>query len=80
MADVILDARGLSCPLPVLKARKALRELAPGATLKVLSTDPACVAEFQIFCRTAGHELLETNQAGDSFSFVIKRGRGLDQL
>jgi tRNA 2-thiouridine synthesizing protein A len=80
MADVILDARGLSCPLPVLKAHKILRELAPGSTLEVLSTDPACVAEFKTFCLTAGHELLEVGQAGDSFSFVIKRGRGLDQL
>jgi tRNA 2-thiouridine synthesizing protein A len=74
MADVIIDARGLSCPLPVLKARKALRDLPPGATVEVLSTDPGGVEDFPSFCDAAGHELLETTQVDDAFRFVIKKG------
>ncbi len=76
MADVILDAKGLSCPLPILKARKALRSLAAGATLEVLSTDPSSVEDFPTFCRSAGHELLATRRVDDTFSFVIKKRSG----
>ena len=76
MADVILDARGLSCPLPVLKARKALRALPAEATIEVLSTDPGSVEDFPIFCQSAGHELLEVRQVDDAFCFVIKKGSG----
>jgi tRNA 2-thiouridine synthesizing protein A len=76
MADVILDARGLSCPLPVLKARKALRALPAGATIEVLSTDPGSLEDFPVFCQSAGHELLEVRQVDDAFCFVIKKGSG----
>jgi tRNA 2-thiouridine synthesizing protein A len=76
MADVILDARGLSCPLPILKARRALRDLQPGATLEVLSTDPGSIRDFPAFCRSAGHDLLESSEADDAFCFVIRRGTG----
>jgi tRNA 2-thiouridine synthesizing protein A len=75
MAEKILDVAGLSCPLPVLKARKALREMAPGQTLEVLATDPAALDDFPDFCRTAGHELLDSSTIkGDIYRFVIKRG------
>lgn len=76
MADVILDAKGLSCPLPVLKARKALRDLAAGATIEVQSTDPASLEDFPVFCQSAGHELLESKQVDDAFCFIIKKGSG----
>ena len=76
MADVILDARGLSCPLPVLKARKALRALPAAATVEVLSTDPGSLEDFPIFCQSAGHELLEVRRVDDAFCFVIKKGSG----
>jgi tRNA 2-thiouridine synthesizing protein A len=76
MADVIVDARGLSCPLPVLKARKALRELAPGETIEVLSTDPNSMTDFPGFCRSAGHDLLDAREEDNAFCFVIKRGAG----
>lgn len=76
MADVILDARGLSCPLPVLKARKALRDLPAGATLEVLSTDPGSVDDFPVFCRSAGHDLLDQRKVDNAFCFVIKKGGG----
>jgi tRNA 2-thiouridine synthesizing protein A len=74
MADVILDTKGLSCPLPILKARKALRDLPPGGTLEVLSNDPVSLDDFPVFCRQAGHELLETRQVDNIFCFVIKKG------
>ena len=59
MADEQLDARGLKCPLPVLKARKALKGLAGGQTLEILATDPGSVADFEAFCAVGGHQLLE---------------------
>jgi tRNA 2-thiouridine synthesizing protein A len=75
MADIIIDARGLSCPLPVLKARRALRELPAGATVEVLSTDPGSADDFPSFCTSAGHILLEATQVEDAFRFVIKKGQ-----
>ena len=58
MADKVLDAKGLNCPLPILKAKKALKELAAGQTLQILSTDPGSVADFEAFSRTTGNKLL----------------------
>ena len=54
----VLDAKGLKCPLPVLKARKAMKALAPGEVLRVLATDPGAVGDFQHFCQVTGHRLL----------------------
>ncbi len=72
MADVMLDAKGLNCPLPILKAKKAMKSVPAGGTLEVLSTDPGSVADFAAFCRTTGNELLESGQDGDTYRFVIK--------
>ncbi len=72
MADQVLDAKGLNCPLPILKARKALKEMPAGATLEVLATDPGAVADFAAFCRTTGNQLVEESQDGKVFRFVIK--------
>ena len=55
MTSQLLDAKGLNCPLPILKAKKALKDI--GATLEVLATDPGSVADFEAFCRTTGNEL-----------------------
>lgn len=74
MSETLLDARGLNCPLPILKTRKALKDAAPGSVLRVLATDPGAVEDFAAFCRTTGHELVETSQDGATYSFVIKRG------
>ena len=71
--DATLDATGLLCPLPVLKARRALKPLAPGAVLEVLATDPGAVKDFEAFCRATGNELLASKVDGKVFSFVIKR-------
>lgn len=72
MAAQTLDTKGLSCPLPVLKARKALKELAPGDTLEILSTDPGAVRDFEAFCRTTGNELVESEEVDGVFRFLLK--------
>ena len=59
MAEHLLDAKGLNCPLPILKAKKMLKDVATGETLRILATDPGSVADFQAFCRTTGNELVE---------------------
>jgi tRNA 2-thiouridine synthesizing protein A len=73
MADQVLDARGLNCPIPVLRARKAMQRLAPGAVLEVRATDPGTVKDFDAFCEATGHVLLEHKQANDEFIFRIKK-------
>lgn len=73
MADQVLDVKGLNCPLPILRAKKALKSLPIGATLKVLATDPGAVKDFEAFCRTTGNELLESKAEDKVFNFVIKR-------
>lgn len=73
MADQTLDAKGLNCPLPILRAKKALQGLKPGGTLEVLATDPGSVKDFQAFCRTTGNELVESTTEGKVFRFVLRR-------
>ncbi len=72
MADQILDAKGLNCPLPILRAKKALKELPTGGTLEIQATDPGAVKDFEAFCRTTGNELLESRVDGKTYIFVIK--------
>ena len=71
----ILDAKGLNCPLPVLKARRALKQVAVGDCLTVLATDPAAGIDFRHFCNTTGHELVESSEADGVLTFVIRRTR-----
>lgn len=73
MSETVLDVKGMSCPLPVLRANRSLRGLAPGARLRVLATDRAAVADFQAFCRETGHALLATSEENGVFSFLIRR-------
>ena len=73
MADQTLDAKGLNCPLPILKAKKAIMALPAGGTLEVLATDPGAVKDFAAFSRTTGHELIEQTVEGNVFRFVLKR-------
>ncbi|WP_295641277.1 sulfurtransferase TusA family protein [uncultured Methylibium sp.] len=68
-----LDTRGLNCPLPILKAKKALADMTSGQTLKVVATDPGSVRDFQAFARQTGNELLEQQSAGDEFIHWLKR-------
>ena len=68
-----LDARGLKCPLPVLKARRALQGVAPGGLLRVLATDPGAVKDFAHFCETTGCVLVESGQDGEVLRFLLRK-------
>lgn len=68
-----LDVTGLLCPLPVLRAKKALREVPVGETLEVTASDPGSVRDMPVFCRQTGNELLETREEDGRFVFVIRR-------
>lgn len=74
MSETLLDVKGLSCPLPVLRANRALRGLKPGERLRLLATDRAAVADVQAFCREAGHALIAWSEESGVFSFVIRKG------
>lgn len=71
--DRELDTRGLNCPLPILKAKKALAEMQSGEVLKVVATDPGSTRDFQAFCRQTGHELLEQQVLGSEFVHLLRR-------
>ncbi len=71
--DVELDTRGLNCPLPILKAKKALSGMETGQTLRVVATDSGSVRDFQAFARQTGNELLDQQTAGSDFIHVLKR-------
>ncbi len=71
--DRELDARGLNCPLPILRTKKALTDLQPGQVLKVLATDPGAVKDFQTFAKQTGHLLLAHDEAGKEFTFFMKK-------
>jgi len=73
MADQVLDVKGMNCPLPILRAKTALKDVPSGGTLQVLATDPGAVKDFEAFCRTTGNELVESSTEGGVFSFTIKR-------
>ena len=74
-ADADLDTTGLLCPLPVLKARKRLAALAPGAVLRVMADDPMARVDFPHFCNEQGHTLIaQTDEAGGNLAFLIRKG------
>ena len=73
MADQILDAKGLNCPLPILKAKKALKGMTAGQILEVQATDPGSVADFAAFCNQTGNQLMNQSNEGDVYKFEIKR-------
>ncbi|MDH4095163.1 MAG: sulfurtransferase TusA family protein [Betaproteobacteria bacterium] len=71
--DKELDARGLNCPLPILRAKKALTDMASGQVLKIVATDPGSVKDFQAFAKQTGNELLSQSEADKEFVFFLKR-------
>jgi tRNA 2-thiouridine synthesizing protein A len=73
MSETLLDVKGMNCPLPVLRANRALRGMAPGERLRVLATDRAAISDFQAFCRETGHALLAWSEEAGILSFVIRR-------
>jgi len=68
-----LDTRGLNCPLPILKAKKALADMSSGEVLKVVATDPGSMRDFQAFARQTGNELVEQSAANDEFVHFLRR-------
>ncbi len=73
MAELVIDTKGLNCPLPILKAKKALKEVAANGLMRVLSTDPGSVKDFEAFCRVTGNRLMESSEADGVYSFLIKK-------
>lgn len=73
MAKHRLDARDLICPLPVLRARKAMKALAPGDVLEVEATDPAAMRDFPAYCEATGHRLVSAAEVGGLYVFVIEK-------
>jgi len=68
-----LDARGLNCPLPILRTKKALSELGAGETLAVISTDPGSLKDMQAFCKQTGHDLVSSSSNQGEFEFLIRK-------
>jgi len=71
--DKELDARGLNCPLPILRAKKALGEMTSGQVLRILATDPGAVKDFQAFAKQTGNDLLSHSEADKEFTFFMKK-------
>ncbi len=71
--DKELDARGLNCPLPILRAKKALNDMTSGQVLRIQATDPGSVKDFQAFAKQTGNELLSSAENNKEFEFFIKR-------
>ena len=69
-----LDARGLNCPLPILRTKKAINGLASGEILKVIATDPGSVKDMEAFCKQTGNEMVSSSEAGCDYTFMIKKG------
>ena len=75
MSDIAqeLDARGLNCPLPILRAKKSISTLASGEVLRITATDPGSVKDFEAFCKQTGHALLNSSQDNGNFVFDIRK-------
>ena len=71
--DAELDAKGLNCPLPILRAKKAISALTAGQVLKIVATDPGSVKDFEAFCNQTGNELVSSAEADGAFEFLIKK-------
>jgi len=71
--DVELDARQLACPLPILRTKKSLSQMASGQVLRIVATDPGAVNDFEVFCRQTGNELLSSVEQDGEFVFLIRR-------
>ncbi len=72
--DLELDARGLNCPLPILRAKKSIQGLESGQVLRIVATDPGSVKDFEAFCKQTGNELLAASQDGGEYAFSIRKG------
>jgi tRNA 2-thiouridine synthesizing protein A len=68
-----LDLKGLSCPLPIIKTAKAMKQLAPGEMLEAFATDPGSVPDFKAWCKSTGNQLVESDESGGVFRFVLQK-------
>ena len=73
MVTLRIDTSGMNCPIPIIKAKKAIKSMDTGTTLEVISTDPGSVRDFEAFSRATGHELLESQEESGIFRFVLKK-------
>lgn len=73
MSLTVVDTKGLNCPLPILRVRKAIKDVAPGDTLRVLATDPGAVGDIKAFCQASGNELIAWNDEGGVLTFDIRK-------
>ena len=73
MAETVLDTSGLTCPIPILEAKKALAGMVKGARLEVVATDPAAPKDFEAFCRATGNTLIASSEKAGAYRFVIER-------
>ena len=80
MATETLDTKGLNCPMPILKAKRAMKGLGPGDTLEIEATDPGSVKDFEAFCRATGNELLETGEDSGVYHFLLRKGSRFARL
>ncbi|MCH7881058.1 MAG: sulfurtransferase TusA family protein [Proteobacteria bacterium] len=71
--DRELDASGLNCPLPILRAKKTLSDMQSGQTLRIIATDPGSVKDFEAFSKQTGNQLLSSSEEGGRFNFVMKK-------
>ena len=71
--DRELDARGLNCPLPILRTKKMLNDMASGQVLKILATDPGSVRDFQAFCKQTGNQLLHSEDSAGEYRFLLRK-------
>jgi len=71
--EIVIDARGVYCPIPVLRLAKTIRDQPAGTVARLLATDPAAVEDVEVFCRERGHELIESRQDGRVFSFLVRK-------
>ena len=71
--DRELDARGLNCPLPILRTKKSLNDMTPGQVLKIVATDPGSVRDFQAFSRQTGNQLLLANESSGEYVFMLRK-------
>ncbi|MEK9678562.1 MAG: sulfurtransferase TusA family protein [Rhodospirillaceae bacterium] len=73
MASVEIDTKGMNCPIPIVKTKKALKKLEVGDEVRVEATDPGSVADFNAFCRSTGNELVDSSKDGGVYVFLIKK-------
>ena len=76
VTETLLDASGLTCPMPLLKAKQALNGMQAGALLRVIATDPGSVRDFEVFSAQSGHALLESRQEDGSYSYLLQKKDG----